>query len=199
MQIKSGQTKKPSTPYNQINSKKANNNINAPKKIIIDNSADLFLLPVQAIKNTKIYNFSGKYFDEIYEEALKIERSNGVKKFIDLNNKQKDNEIDEGEKYAKSIEDLVNKMYDDNLISNINIEQIEDNVYKFNNLEIKLKYILIKIDISKLMFHSIIFYKYFDCDFPKLFKIHFSKSAPFCNFKNPFLSNFNFISKSLNL
>ena len=140
MQIKSGQTKKPSTPYNQINSKKANNNINAPKKIIIDNSADLFLLPVQAIKNAKIYNFSGKYFDEIYEEALKIERSNGVKKFIDLNNKQKDNEIDEGEKYAKSIEDLVNKMYDDNLISNINIEQIEDNVYKFNDLEIKLKF-----------------------------------------------------------
>ena len=43
MQIKSGQAKKPSTPYNQINSKKANNNINAPKKIIIDNSADLFL------------------------------------------------------------------------------------------------------------------------------------------------------------
>ena len=97
-------------------------------------------MPVQAIKNTKIYNFSGKYFDEIYEEALKIERSNGVKKFIDLNNKQKDNEIDEGEKYAKSIEDLVNKMYDDNLISNINIEQIEDNVYKFNDLEIKLKF-----------------------------------------------------------
>ena len=28
MQIKSGQAKKPSTPYNQINSKKANNNIN---------------------------------------------------------------------------------------------------------------------------------------------------------------------------
>ena len=31
-------------------------------------------------------------------------------------------------------------MYDDNLISNINIEQIEDNVYKFNDLEIKLKF-----------------------------------------------------------
>ena len=28
MQIKSGQAKKPSTPYNQINSKKVNNNIN---------------------------------------------------------------------------------------------------------------------------------------------------------------------------
>ena len=139
MQIKSGQTKKPSTPYNQINSKKANNNINAPKKIIIDNSADLFLLPVQAIKNAKIYNFSGKYFDEIYEEALKIERNNGVEKNI-ININQKEIEMDEGEKFAKYIEDLVNKMYDDNLISNINIEQIEDNVYKFNDLEIKLKF-----------------------------------------------------------
>ena len=139
MQIKSGQVKKPTSINYSSNGKKINNNSNIPKKIIIDNSADLYLLPVQAIKNTKIYNFSGKYFDEIYEEALKIERSNGAEKFINLNN-QKENEIDEGEKYAKNIEDLVNKLYDDNLISNINIEQIEDNIYKFNDLEIKLKF-----------------------------------------------------------
>ena len=138
MQIKSGQAKKPATAYNQINSKKANNNINAPKKIIIDNSADLFLLPVQAIKNTKIYNFSGKYFDEIYEEALKIERSNGIEKFMNL--KRKESDIDEGEKYAKNIEDLVNKMYDDGIITDVKIEQIDDNVYTFNNKEIKLKF-----------------------------------------------------------
>ena len=45
-------------------------------------------------------------------------------------NNEKDNEMDEGEKYAKKIEDLVNKMYDENLISDIKIEQIDDKVIK---------------------------------------------------------------------
>ena len=45
------------------------------KKIRIDNSGDLYKLPINTIKNTKLYNFEGKYFDKIYEEALKIERS----------------------------------------------------------------------------------------------------------------------------
>ena len=139
MQIKSGQIKRPSNAYNSLNNKKIQNNINIPKKIIINNSLDLYKLPVSAIKNTKIYNFSGKYFDEIYEEALKIERNNGVEKNI-ININQKEIEMDEGEKYAKYIEDLVNKMYDDNLITNINIEQIDDNVYTFNDIEIKLKF-----------------------------------------------------------
>ena len=138
MQIKSGQIKKPSNTYNSLNNKKNQNYINIPKKIIINNSLDLYKLPVSAIKNTKIYNFSGKYFNEIYEEALKIERNNGVEKMVNIN--QKEIEMDEGEKYAKYIEDLVNKMYDDNLITNINIEQIDDNVYTFNDIEIKLKF-----------------------------------------------------------
>ena len=46
-------------------------------KIIIDNAADLYRLPEDVIKNTKLYNFGGKYYDKIYEEALKIERSGG--------------------------------------------------------------------------------------------------------------------------
>ena len=139
MQIKSGQTKKPSPIYYPIINKKNENDIYIPKKVIINNSADLYKLPISTIKNTKIYNFSGKYFNEIYEEALKIERSSGVEKFMNLNN-NKDNDIDEGEKFAKNIEDLVNKMYEENLISDIKIEQIDDNVYTFNNKEIKLKF-----------------------------------------------------------
>jgi hypothetical protein len=47
------------------------------EKIQIENSADLYKLPIHVIKNTKLYNFKGKYFDKIYEEALKIERSGG--------------------------------------------------------------------------------------------------------------------------
>ena len=139
MQIKSGQVKKSSPIYYPMNNNIISNDIYIPKKVIINNSADLYKLPVSTIKNTKIYNFSGKYFNEIYEEALKIERSSGVEKFMNLNN-NKDNDIDEGEKFAKNIEDLVNKMFEENLISDIKIEQIDDNVYTFNNKEIKLKF-----------------------------------------------------------
>jgi hypothetical protein len=45
------------------------------KKVIIDTSADLFRLPLDVIKKTKLYNFEGKYFKKLYEEAMKIERS----------------------------------------------------------------------------------------------------------------------------
>jgi hypothetical protein len=45
------------------------------EKIILNSPAELYSLPISKIKNTKLYNFSGKYFDQIYEEALKIERS----------------------------------------------------------------------------------------------------------------------------
>ena len=136
MQIKSGQLKKISPSFNSKNNK-VSNDIFIPKKIIINNSADLYKLPVSEIKKTKIYNFSGKYFDEIYKEALKIERGNGIEKYLNLN--KKENEIDEGEKYAKAIEDLVNKMYDKNIIGDIKIEQIEDNIYIFNDKEVNLK------------------------------------------------------------
>ena len=130
MQIKSGQIKKP------LNNKKFQNNINLPKKIIIENSSDLYKLPVSAIKNTKIYNFSGKYFNEIYEEALKIERNNGVKQLINLDS----SDTAEGEKYAKAIEEIANRIYSQNLIPDIKIEQIENNIYAFNDKEIKIKF-----------------------------------------------------------
>jgi hypothetical protein len=45
------------------------------KAIIIETSADLFKLPLNIIKNTPLYHFKGKYFNKLYEEALKIERS----------------------------------------------------------------------------------------------------------------------------
>jgi hypothetical protein len=45
------------------------------KKVIIETSADLFRLPLDVIKKTKLYNFEGKYYKKLYEEAMKIERS----------------------------------------------------------------------------------------------------------------------------
>jgi hypothetical protein len=47
------------------------------KNIIIETSADLFKLPLDVIKKTPLYQFKGKYFQKLYEEALKIERSGG--------------------------------------------------------------------------------------------------------------------------
>jgi hypothetical protein len=48
---------------------------NQNKKVILETSADLYRLPLDVIKNTKLYNFDGKYYKKLYEEALKIERS----------------------------------------------------------------------------------------------------------------------------
>ncbi len=45
------------------------------KSTTIETSADLFRLPLDVIKNTPLYHFKGKYFNKLYEEALKIERS----------------------------------------------------------------------------------------------------------------------------
>ena len=130
MQINSGRGKK----LNQ--NCKNHKNINHPKKIVINNSADLYKLPVDVIKKSKIYNFSGDYYNEIYEEALKIERNNEIKKLINL----EESEVIEGEKYAKAIEDIANRIYSKNLISEIKIEQIENNIYSFNGKEIVLKF-----------------------------------------------------------
>jgi hypothetical protein len=60
--------------YNKINIKMEES---TNKKVIIETSADLFKLPLEVIKNTPIYHFKGKYFNKLYEEALKIERSGG--------------------------------------------------------------------------------------------------------------------------
>ncbi len=49
--------------------------MNEDKKIELNTCFDLYKLPISVLNNTKIYNFKGKYFDKIYEEALKIEKS----------------------------------------------------------------------------------------------------------------------------
>jgi hypothetical protein len=48
------------------------------KKVRIENANDLINLPARLIKNTKLCDFHGKYFDKIYEEAIKIEREGVV-------------------------------------------------------------------------------------------------------------------------
>lgn len=61
-----------------------------------------------------------------------------------LNEKKEDadasNDSIEGEKFAKAIEDIANRIYNQNLIPNIKIEQIETNVYSFNDKEVSLMF-----------------------------------------------------------
>ena len=54
------------------------------KKIKLENNFDLFKLTPNQIKNTKIYNYQGKIYDEIYQEALKLEKEG--KNSINLTN-----------------------------------------------------------------------------------------------------------------
>ena len=45
------------------------------KKIILETSADLYKLPLSVIKNAKLYDYSGKYFEQMYTDLLKAEKS----------------------------------------------------------------------------------------------------------------------------
>ena len=43
------------------------------EKVIINNSADLYKIPISILRNTKVYNFQGKYYEKIYKDAIDIE------------------------------------------------------------------------------------------------------------------------------
>ena len=45
------------------------------KKIILETSEDLYKLPLSVIKNAKLYDYSGKYFEQMYIDLLKAEKS----------------------------------------------------------------------------------------------------------------------------
>ena len=61
------------------------------KKIKLENNFDLFKLTPNQIKNTKIYNYEGKIYDELYQEALKLEKEG--KNSINLTNTISNNNI----------------------------------------------------------------------------------------------------------
>ena len=50
------------------------------EKVIINNSADLYKIPISILRNTKVYNFPGKYYDKIYKDAIDIENKIFIKK-----------------------------------------------------------------------------------------------------------------------
>ena len=62
---------------NQDNNNIKDKNINN-KKVVLETSLDLYKLPISTIKNTKLYDYSGKYFEQIYKELFKVEENGGV-------------------------------------------------------------------------------------------------------------------------
>ena len=64
------------------------NKENKDDKVVIENLTDLLKIPFSKLNNTKLSNFSGKYYEEIYQEALKVERGE-----IQQNQKNNQNNI----------------------------------------------------------------------------------------------------------
>ena len=87
-----------------------------------------------------------EFLNEMLQES---DNSNNINDNVINNNympndTQKENDSNddslEGEKYAKAIEDVANRIYSQNLIPDIKIEQIENNIYAFNDKEVTLKF-----------------------------------------------------------
>ena len=59
------------------NKENISNNINYadPEKIVINSITDLLKIPIHKINHSKLENFSGLYFDKIYQEAIKSENN----------------------------------------------------------------------------------------------------------------------------
>ena len=102
-------------------------------------------------KNVDIYEGLNKNQVDFLNEMLKEPDNNNIDNFNNnINNNYMQNEIQkendsnddslEGEKYAKAIEDIANRIYSQNLIPDIKIEQIENNIYAFNDKEVTLKF-----------------------------------------------------------
>ena len=121
-----------------------------------DEETEIMLDIIRSLKekNVDIYEGLNKNQIEFLNEMLQesdnnINNINLNDNMINSNNYmqneiQKDNESNddslEGEKYAKAIEDIANKIYSQNLIPDIKIEQIENNIYAFNDKEVTLKF-----------------------------------------------------------
>ena len=123
-----------------------------------DEETEIMLDIIRSLKekNVDIYEGLNKNQIEFLNEMLQ-DSDNNINNINDnMNNNnlgnnnyaqndiQKDNDSNddslEGEKYAKAIEDIANKIYSQNLIPDIKIEQIENNIYAFNDKEVTLKF-----------------------------------------------------------
>ena len=122
------------------------------EKIVINSITDLLKIPINKIHNSKIENFSGEYFDKIYEEVIKNESQplsnetntdfkdlNQKGKEVDLNNinknlpKKENNSINVIKPYYEEDMDIPKNKYRLEYKNNLNLknnqkdEDTEDN------------------------------------------------------------------------
>ena len=120
------------------------------KKIVINSITDLLKLPINKINNSKIQNFSGIYFDKIYEEAIKTEspkeenKSSNFGKIEIINKKLKQKEVGTGHKPGKSNKNTSTKKENNNNSINIKYYYDEDTEIPPNKHRIEYNYLEIK-------------------------------------------------------
>ena len=88
-------------------------NENKQEKMIINTTSDLLKIPLYILNNSKIQNFSGIYFEEIYQEAIKDEilsetDDSSQNKNINKSHK-KESKYNQTLKNINSLNNLINK------------------------------------------------------------------------------------------
>ena len=149
-------------------SKKQKNSKNESKKIILNKKEDLNKISFTDLKNAKIFDFSGDYFDFIYDRALNIEKNPEEKGSLMLFNKQekdKEETTDKNEAKNKNTNSKKKKrtnkekedendnnsknIINNNINNNVFFNQENYNIYNNNNIyENKPKKITIKKNLK---------------------------------------------------
>ena len=139
------------------------------KKIILNKKEDLNKISFTDLKNAKIFDFSGDYFNFIYDKALNIEKNPEEKEsLMTFNDTEKEETKSQGESKNKKInvkkkkkttkekEDNNNpkNIINNNINNNVYFNQENYNIYNNNIYESKPKSIMIKKEfkIKKIIF-----------------------------------------------
>ena len=123
------------------------------KKIVLNKKEDLNKISFTDLKNAKLSDFSGDYYNFIYETALNIEQQNPEEKeslMIFSNTKNEDEEspnktrsenvsIKKKKKKEKENTDNNNKIINNNINNNLYFSQENYNIYNNNAIKSKTK------------------------------------------------------------
>ena len=123
------------------------------KKIVLNKKEDLNKISFADLKNAKLSDFSGDYYNFIYETALNIEQQNPEEKeslMIFSNTKNEDEEspnktrsenvgIKKKKKKEKENTDNNNKIINNNINNNLYFSQENYNIYNNNAIKSKTK------------------------------------------------------------
>ena len=104
--------------------------IKVDKKVTIETLSDFLKIPFSKIKSTKLSNFNGKFFDELYQNALKIERGEINHKEIEKDDIDLEN-IDDN--YSVNIQMMHNPLYQNDNNKKLNNNHMNNNFENDNN------------------------------------------------------------------